>query len=245
MSVLSKLLPYPLRLLKLFRKIRYRGKGYYCPICQTSLQQFLPYGVVPRPNALCPVCRSVERHRMIWLYFSHETNLFSSHKKKMLHIAPELCFIDKLSRLSQIDYLTADLTHSAAMVKMDITDIQYPDNSFDVIYCSHVLEHVHNDKKAMQEFVRILRPNGWAILQVPIDAEKTFEDPTVTDPKERERIFGQHDHVRVYGYDYKERLEELGFIVKVVPYLEQFDHKERQYYGLNIPKDDIFFCTLQ
>ncbi len=226
------------------KRMVHLGTENYCPICETSLRQFQPWGVVPRPNARCPLCGSLERHRMIWLYLTQETDLFSSEPKKMLHIAPEQCFVEKLSKCSHIDYLTADLNNTA-MVKMDITDIQYPDNSFDVIYCSHVLEHVPDDRKAMRELARVLRPDGWAILQVPIEADQTFEDPSITDPKERERLFGQSDHVRVYGFDYKERLEDGGFQVKVVPYLEQFDAEQRNYYGLNIDKDDIYFCTLR
>jgi SAM-dependent methyltransferase len=223
------------------KKSFYQGTNCFCPICQTSLRQFSPYGTPVRFNAKCPVCGSVERHRMMWLYFCHETDLLLSGHKKMLHIAPESCFTEELKKSPHIDYLSADL-NNPAMVKMDVTDIQYPDNSFDVIYCSHVLEHVQNDRKAMKEFARVLSPNGWAILQVPIEADKTFEDPSVTDPKERERLFGQYDHVRLYGIDYKERLEEAGFLVDVIAYLDKFNTEDKYHYGLNIDKDDIYLC---
>jgi len=227
------------------KKVIYTGNKCYCPICETSLRQFYPAGIVPRENARCPVCGSLERHRMIWLYLNHETDLFVSRQKKMLHIAPESFFTDKLSKCSYIEYLSADLINPAAMVKMDITDIKYPDNSFDVIYCSHVLEHVPDDQTAMKELARVLSPKGWAILQVPIDTDQTFEDPTITDPQERERLFGQSDHVRVYGLDYKDRLEAAGFQVKVVPYLAQFDVSDKHRYGLGIDRDDIYFCQLR
>jgi predicted SAM-dependent methyltransferase len=114
---------------------------------------------------------------------------------------------------SYIDYLTADLNDPDVMVQMDITEINYPAHSFDVIYCSHVLEHVPEDRRAMQELFRVLAPGGWAVLQVPITADATFEDPSITDPREREKIFGQHDHVRCYGPDYQNRLEAAGFHV--------------------------------
>lgn len=223
------------------------GTACYCPICDSSIRQFQPTGKVnsnPRLNARCPVCNSLERHRMIWLYLKQETNLLSSEPKKMLHVAPEECLMEKFAQLSHIDYLTADLINPA-MVKMDLTDIQYPENSFDIIYCSHVLEHIPDDLKAMSELARVLDPNGWAILQVPIDRDETFEDPSVIDPLERERLFGQKDHVRSYGRDYQQRLEQSGFKVKVIPYVDQFDDLEQKKYGLNIKKDDIFLCKLK
>jgi predicted SAM-dependent methyltransferase len=218
----------------------------YCPVCGSFITEFQPFGsVVVRQNARCGNCGSLERHRMIWPYLKYETDLFSPTPKKMLHIAPEGCLAKNISKYSQIDYLTADLNYSA-MVKMDITNIQYPDNSFDVIYCSHVLEHIADDKQAIKELSRVLKPTGWAILQVPIkaDLEETLEDVTITDPKEKERLFGHEDHVRQYGRDYKNRLEDAGFKVKVVSYLENFTKQQRDFYGLS-KKDDIYFCTLQ
>jgi ubiquinone/menaquinone biosynthesis C-methylase UbiE len=171
----------------------------------------------------------------------NKTDLMTSRRKKMLHIAPESCIAEKLSKLSQIDYLSGDL-FNPAMQKIDITDINYPDNSFDVIYCSHVLEHIQDDRKAMSELARVLHSTGWAILQVPIEVSETFEDPSIVDPYEREKFFGQYDHVRKYGFDYKNRLEESGFQVTVIPYLEKFNAKDRFKYGLNIDKDDIYLC---
>jgi SAM-dependent methyltransferase len=230
---------------QVFRKTFYLGTKHHCPICQSQVRQLKTMPTIkPRPNAICPVCSSLERHRMIWLYFRNKTNLFSPEPKKMLHIAPEGCFVEYLNKLPQLDYLTGDLLNPA-MLKVDITDLQFPDNSFDIIYCSHVLEHVPDDRKAMRELSRVLKPSGWAVLQVPIEAEQTFEDLSITDPKERERLFGQFDHVRVYGPDYKDRLEESGFQVTVIDYLNQFDSKDRLRYGLTIEKDDIYLCTLK
>jgi len=221
----------------------YFGKNYHCPICISNLRELRPAGVKQRPNATCPVCGSLERHRMLWTFFQQETNLFSEVSKRMLHIAPEPCFSAPLSRCPSIDYLSADLM-TPAMVQMDITDIQFPDDSFDVIYCSHVLEHVPEDRKAMKELARVLKSSGWAILQVPMGDQPTYEDPSITDPEERTRLFGQSDHVRRYGPDYKNRLEESGFKVSVIAYLDQFNSENRHLYGFSSYKDDIYYCQV-
>lgn len=221
--------------------------AYECSLCGSKISSFLPFGMrkntPPRPNAQCPVCKSLERHRLIWLYFRNRTNLFST-AHKMLHVAPELLLMDKLCSCPNIDYLSADLDSSLAMVKMDITDIHYPDNSFDVIYCSHVLEHIPDDQKAMRELCRVLRPGGWAILQVPLWGPKTIEDPSITTPEDRERVFYQFDHVRHYGHDgvYRQRLENAGFTVKVDPYIKELGEENSKRYGL-MAGEDIYFCT--
>ncbi len=217
------------------------GLARYCPCCKASLRKFRPFGLVPRKEALCPVCRSLERHRLIWLYFSQKTDLLNGKKKRMLHVAPEAQLSQLFNAPEHIDYLSADLMNPSAMVKMDITDIQYPDNTFDVIYCSHVLEHILDDRKAMREFCRVLKDDGWAILQVPITDEATFEDPSVTSPEERERIFGQYDHVRRYGPDYEDRLAESGFSVTVDGFVRELDEKETKRFGLT-QTEDVYFC---
>jgi SAM-dependent methyltransferase len=196
-----------------------------------------------REDALCMFCGSLERHRLVWLYFKRKTNLYSGNSLKMLHVAPEEVFEKLLRTQLGSNYLTADLYNPRAMVKMDITDIQYPDDSFDVIYCSHVLEHVIDDKKAMREFLRVSKPNGWAILLVPIVAEHTFEDLSITEPAERARLFGQEDHVRNYGRDYEDRLREAGFDVDVI-YPEDFLSKE-EIVSMGITKSagEIYFCN--
>ena len=124
---------------------------------------------------------------------------------------------------------------------MDISDIQYPDNTFDVVYCSHVLEHVPDDRRALREFWRVLKIGGWAILQVPITSDVTFEDPTVTSPEERERLFGQHDHVRRYGPDYRNRLVDVGFSVTVDSFVRELDERTVSRYGL-MRSEDVYFC---
>lgn len=146
--------------------------------------------------------------------------------------------------MSNLDYISADLNSPMAMVKMDITNILYEDNSFDVILCSHVLEHVVDDRKAMRELFRVLKPGGWGILQVPILRDKTFEDPSIVSPEDRERIFGQKDHVRIYGRDYKDRLEEAGFTVKVDGYVRELGDDKIKKHGLS-EDQDIYFCAKQ
>ena len=224
------------------KRIVYFGTKYVCPVCDSSLRTLKTMPAVkPRLNALCPVCNSLERHRLQWKFFKDRTNLFSGDKLSLLHIAPESCFSRVFSQSNSIDYLTADIM-DFAMVKMDITNIQYPDNYFDIILCSHVLEHIEDDKKAMSELSRVLNPNGWAILQVPILVDKTYEDFAILDPVEREQKFGQSDHVRIYGPDYRQRLEESGFTVDVISFLDTFNIADRTKYGFSTEKDDIYFC---
>jgi len=198
------------------RKVRYYGHSHYCPVCGSHISRFLLNIANLQGNARCPVCRCLERHRLDWIFFQSKTNLFDGKQKKMLHVAPESIFESKFRKVPTLNYFTADLNNPKAMCNLDITNIPFPDNCFDVIYCSHVLEHVPDDRKALREFLRVLRTGGWALLQVPITAEKTFENPSIIDPFERKRLFGQIDHVRRYGPDYKERLEEAGFKTKVL-----------------------------
>jgi len=177
----------------------------------------------------------------LWLYFKDRTNLFRD-RLRLLHFAPEQVFEATFKSLDNLDYITADLYSDRAMVKMDITNITYGDNSFDAILCSHVLEHVMDDKKAMREMFRVLKPGGWAIIMVPILAEATFEDPSIVTPEDRERFFGQWDHVSLYGPDLKDRLESAGFDVKVDGYVRELGKSKIRRYGL-LESHDIYFCT--
>ncbi len=213
----------------------------YCPCCTAHFPSFTPYGARPRPEARCPICRSMERHRLIYLYIIQKTDLLDERPKKLLHIAPEEQMSRLFRRVSSIDYLSADLSSSRAMVKMDITRIGYPANSFDVIYCSHVLEHVTDDRKAMRELCRVLKPEGWAILQVPVLTKSTFEDPAATSPADRERLYGQRDHVRMYGRDYKDRLVESGFAVTVDEFARGLSGRTTRRLGLT-RSTDVYLC---
>jgi len=222
-----------------------RGKSKQCPICKTGLKKFLPYGRRPaRDQALCPKCLSLERHRLIWLFLERETSFFTS-EVKFLHVAPEICFIKPFSQLKKLDYITADLNSPWAKVKMDIHEIPFEDNTFDAIMCNHVLEHVRNDRQAMQELYRVLKPGGWAILQIPFFyplPDQTIEDDRITSPKEREKVFGQRDHVRLYGKDYRDRLSSAGFQVKSMVYAKSLPDDVVLKYGLPV-KEELFYCV--
>lgn len=223
------------------RAVPFIGITCFCPCCGWHLRKFLPHGVILRPDALCPRCNSLERHRLLWLYFKDRTNLFTD-RLRLLHFAPEYIFERTFKSLDNLDYITADLYSDSAMVKMDITDITYEDDSFDAILCSHVLEHVVDDRKAMREMLRVLRPGGWAIIMVPTFGEATFEDPSIVTPEDRERSFGQWDHVRIYGADVRDRLEGAGFDVKVDGYVRELGRSKIRRYGL-LENHDIYFCT--
>lgn len=229
--------PLALKVLAIF----YRGNNVECPISKTTYRQFLPYGRNPaRPNALCPDSLSLERHRLMWLYLKEKTNFFSA-PLKVLHVAPEHCFLKEFESMKNLDYITADIESPLAKIKMDIHKIPFPDNTFDVAFCNHVMEHVEDDIKAMSELHRVLKPGGWAIIQSPLDLtrEKTYEDPTITSPEEREKLFGQNDHVRVYGRDYKERLERGGFKVTEDRFVFELPKEKVKRYAL--PSEEIIY----
>ncbi|MDR0194924.1 MAG: methyltransferase domain-containing protein [Myroides sp.] len=203
-----------------------KGDTYTDPIDGKSFKTFLPYGYAKqRPNVLSPSTLSLERHRLLWLYLQCETDFFSS-PKKVLHFAPEQAFYKRFKKQPNLDYTTTDLESPLADVKADICNLPFEDNSFDMILCNHVLEHIPDDTKAMQELYRILKPGGMGIFQIPQDMSRavTFQDDSITDPKERTLIFGQYDHVRVYGRDYFDKLRSIGFTVVE----EDFIHKLTQ-----------------
>jgi len=227
------------RIMSLF----YKGDNVECPVCEKHFKKFLPYGNKGADNRLCPSCLSLERHRLIWLYLKNKTNFFDANLK-VLHIAPEQPFLKRFKQLKKLDYVTADLLSPIADVKMDIRDMPFEDNSFDVIMCNHVLEHIDNEEKATSEIYRVLKKGGWAILQVPLDITKatTFEDDSITDPKEREKIFGQYDHVRLYGRDYPQRLEKSG--LKVIPdnLIQEIGNEKADRYRLD-KTELLYYCT--
>ncbi|WP_074937780.1 class I SAM-dependent methyltransferase [Algibacter lectus] len=197
-----------------------KGNTFTDPIDGKGFKSFLPYGYgQQRNNVLSPSTLSLERHRLLWLYLKNETDFFSS-EKKVLHFAPEQCFLKRFRKLKNLDYTTTDLLSPIADVKADICNLPFEDNSYDIIFCNHVLEHIPDDTKAMQELYRVLKPGGMGIFQIPQDLSRatTFEDDTITDKAERAKIFGQYDHVRVYGRDYFDKLRSIGFKVDEVDY---------------------------
>lgn len=222
--------------------IVYRGGAVTCPICKKSFRKFLPYGRInARPNALCPSCMSLERHRLIWLYLQNTTAFFKE-KLHVLHIAPEACFISRFEKIHGQNYITADIESPLAKVKMDIHAIPFKENTFDVVLCNHVLEHVNDDILAMKEITRVLKSNGFAILQVPFFSpipETTFEDFSITDPQAREKAFGQDDHVRKYGKDYTERIQRAGLRPFEDHYAASLSAEELVKYG--IVKQEIIY----
>ncbi len=211
-----------------------RGNTFTDPIDNKSFKSFLPYGYgKQRNNVLSPSTLSLERHRLLWLYLQNETNFFSA-SKKVLHFAPEQCFLKRFRKLDHLNYTTTDLLSPIADVKADICNLPFENNSYDIILCNHVLEHIPDDTKAMQELYRVMKPGGMGIFQIPQDLsrETTFEDDNITDKKERAKIFGQYDHVRVYGRDYFNRLRSIGFTVEEVNYTGTLSEEDINKYCL-------------
>lgn len=216
-------LPRPLliRLSYLFRKVAplfFRGNAVHCPVCERSYSRFLGYGskVAHRDNVLCPGDLTLERHRLMWLYLRDFSPFFTAPLLRVLHIAPEQCFHEKFKKQANLNYLTADLVSPIADLHFDLHEIPLEDNKFDVVFCNHVMEHVENPLRCMQELYRVMDKGAWAIMQVPQDFNRasTYEDPNITSPEERERHFWQKDHVRLFGRDYPDYLKKAGFEVE-------------------------------
>jgi len=222
------------------------GSKYKCIICGKSSRKLLPTGINNEVAlnligggyrlTLCPFCFSADRERLVYYYLKNKTDIFEPERKfKLLHIAPGER-LKKVLKSSSIEYVSGDIESSLADIKIDITDIKFDNNCFDAIICNHVSEHVLDDKKAMSELFRVLKPGGFAILQVPISKKhtETFEAFSITSPEEREKCFGQKDHVRMYGEDYKKRLENVGFEVELYDIKKDLSTEEIKKYGLNI-----------
>ena len=219
-------------------KLYYMGNRFTDPIDGSSYRKFLPYGYQKlRKNALCPGTLSLERHRLLWLYLERKTS-FLEDSIKVLHVAPEQVFYKKFKSFLHWDYTTTDLFSPLADVKADLCNLPFESNTYDLILCNHVLEHIPDDEKAIKEIYRILKPRGTAILQVPLNENRntTFEDNSLEDPKERARIFGQYDHVRIYGKDYYDRLKSVGFEATADDFINTLSEQEQEKFGL--PKDE-------
>lgn len=212
-----------------------------CLICNWKGEKFLDYvrkyGRTNK-NIICPKCGSHPRHRM--LYFLLKKTLPRTKKIKLLHFAPEKCISNLFKYYKNIEYLTADINEKDVMIKENIENLSFEDCSFDIIICSHVLEHVENDKKAIEEMYRVLKYNGTAIIIVPINLNnnETYENQDIICEEEREKQFGQIDHLRLYGKDFKERVEEFGFKLTEKISAKDFDNGNVLRFGL---KKDVIF----
>lgn len=209
--------------------LRHLGFRHRCPVCRTPLRAFVD-GYEGRPQARCPRCDSLERHRHLWLFLERHTPLVADRSLAVLHFAPERGIGARLAR-GRPGYVSADL-EPGAMLQLDLQALDLPDASFDWIFCSHVLEHVPDDRAAMRELFRVLRPGGTAVIQVPTYSATTDEDPSLG-PDERVARFGQHDHVRIYGADVFDRLSDAGFAVERVLFRDELSAREREKYGLH------------
>ena len=230
----------PKSILEMYRnrnkKDIYKGNAVLCPICNSKFKKFGPNGLILRDNARCHKCGSLERHRLLWKYLEEKVNLFKNNKKiRILHFAPENFIYNHFSQQKNIEYIPCDLNpenfkfdSDNIIIKVDITKIPFEDNYFDFILCNHVLEHIPDDKLAMTELYRVMKKDGWGIFQVPINSQSktTYEDFSITTPEGREKAFGQVDHVRLYGLDYKDKLQDIGFEVKVDDFVNNFSQKK-------------------
>ncbi len=220
---------------KLKRRIQgffLKGNNVECPICGNKYKRFLSAGVVKRKNAVCPGCDSFERHRLLWLYVQIKIN--TNKEIRLLHFAPEDSLKEKFSKLNNLKYVTTDLVEPGVNINSDIQNLPFKENIFDIVICSHVLEHITDDRKGMQEISRVLKKDGWGILQVPINEnlETTYEDPSIKSPLERLKHFEQEDHLRIYGRDYYTKLEEIGFNVKQDNFVQTLPLEKIKRYGL-------------
>ena len=264
-SKIKKLIPFTIgkKLRGIWQRtqvIFYYGNNYECPFCGTKLRKLLPggfdlpiikekqiIGAGRRNNCICPRCYSTDRDRLIYLYLKNHTSIFEK-KLDVIHIAPSGSLKALLSSLKNINYQSGVKYHegfyySKDISLIDITDLFFKDDSFDVILCNHVLEHIIDDTKAMSELYRILKPGGWAILQVPISnlLENTYENPDIIDPAEREKHFGQFDHVRIYGKDYTQKLKDVGFSVSEIKPLTDWKENNIKRYAVN--NSEILFVA--
>ena len=220
--------------------LRHRGDDVLCPACGRSFDRFKDDW--NRPNALCWRCGAHERHRALSLLFMRRPELLGG-ATSLLHLAPEWALRHRLERIERLRYVTADLEAPNVDLRLDLTAIELPDASFDAVICSHVLEHIDDDIAAMRELRRITAPDGWCLVMVPLDVgqERTYEDPSIVSPQERERAFWQDDHVRLYAPDIRNRLAGAGFTVERIRPLEEFGTAMARRCRL-LESDDMWLC---
>ena len=232
----------------IFRRISQllnKGNNVECPVCGSRYRKFISYGYhTVRKNVLCPKCLSLERHRLVWLFLKEKTHFFEK-PMRILHVAPEQCFEERFKKLTNIDYITADLESPLADYKCDVQNLPFKDNEFDAVICNHVLEHVDDDARAMSEILRVMKPGAFAILLVPLDftRKETYEDASITSASGSAKHFLQYDHKRLYGLDYPARLKKIGFIVPESNFIDEIDEASRKRYAL--PKYEFMYGYLK
>ena len=236
-------LSYPFKLIAPFL---YKGNKVECSVCEKKFSKFLSYGsdVAHRENVLCPYDLTLERHRLMWLYLKNHSNFFTQKELKVLHIAPEQCFHKKFKEQSNLVYLTGDLVSPIADMHFDLHEIPLESDRFDVVFCNHVMEHVEDALQCMRELYRVMKPGGWAIMQVPQDfsRDETYEDASITSPEDREKHFWQKDHVRLFGKDYPDWLRKAGFSVEVFDKDANYNKEIQEKYRLD-PKEVLYILS--
>jgi SAM-dependent methyltransferase len=240
---------------RIYHKLIFYGLKYKCPICNNTFRKMLPggykYPVLKEKeviggefdkNLICPYCGSFGRDRSVYLYLKYKSDIFQKNYK-LLHVAPERSLQNIFFKYPNIDYTAIGLDTTLVTIEMDVTNLQFENEIFDVIICNHVLEHIQNDSKAMSEIFRVLKFSGWAILQVPISyiIPHTHENPSIAAQEDRIREFGQKDHVRIYGNDYFDRLKSAGFVTEKYSLFKEFGDKFITYHSLN-KNELIFIC---
>ncbi len=224
----------------------YRGDRFACPCCSARLSRFLalttPSGIRSE-SVICPRCDSHPRHRLLWLYFHAQCRDLFDKRIQLLHLAPEFCFERHFRRNPNLNYVTADLTAPQVDLHADVCCLPFAERRFNVVLCNHVLEHVTDDRRAISEIYRVIRPGGWALMQVPVDSEReiTLEDAEVRTPEERELYYGQDDHVRQYGIDFVDRIRRAGFSIDVIDYTSILGQPLVEYHGLP-QRELIYLC---
>lgn len=245
-----------LPLLHFYVKLTYPfflGNRHFCVLCEKRFRRFRPVGLsfpvlkekhviggFPRKNGHCPYCHSDDRERLVYLYLKNNTDIFS-RPQTILHVAPEKGLGDILRKQPHLRYISADKDGPFSEMRMDVTNIPFPDGTFDAVICNHVLEHVADDRRAIRELFRVVKPGGWAIVTVPLSTvlTETYEDLSIVTAAGRAEAFGQDDHVRIYAKDYFDRLRESGFQVECYSFVREHGDLDSDRLGLHEEEEII------